>query len=212
MKPGPPPKTASRAGSLPLVGSEVAFDFTNTASGRGHTSHQDHLQSAETVIAWAVHAKVIGAVDAEVLRAAVSSDERLAARMLNEALELRDIIHDIGMEFSSGRRARDQQVDALAKVHADCIARARLTNHGGGFIWTWDARSAPVEVILGPITLSALTLLTRSDLSRIKMCQGEHCGWLFFDVTKNKSRRWCEMEVCGNRAKQKRHQSRQRQD
>ena len=52
--------------------------------------------------------------------------------------------------------------------------------------------------------LSALTLLTQADLSRIKQCQGDHCGWLFLDTTKNKSRRWCEMEVCGNRAKQKR--------
>jgi predicted RNA-binding Zn ribbon-like protein len=33
---------------------------------------------------------------------------------------------------------------------------------------------------------------------------------LFFDTTKNKSRRWCEMEVCGNRAKQKRFSERTR--
>ena len=205
------PQTSSRAGSLPLIGSELAFDFTNTASGRGHSSHQDHLQSAENVIDWAVHAKVVGAGDADSLRASIAGDAKLAARLLHEALELRGIVHDIGTQFSSGRRACDQQVDALGKVHAECIAKARLTNHGSGFMWTWDARNAPVEVILGPIALSALTLLTRSDLSRIKMCQGEHCGWLFFDITKNKSRRWCDMEVCGNRAKQRRHQTRQRE-
>jgi predicted RNA-binding Zn ribbon-like protein len=39
------------------------------------------------------------------------------------------------------------------------------------------------------------------DLSRTKRCEGKECGWLFFDATKNKSRRWCEMRVCGNRAK-----------
>jgi predicted RNA-binding Zn ribbon-like protein len=49
-----------------------------------------------------------------------------------------------------------------------------------------------------------MTTLLQADLSRIKMCQGEKCGWLFFDATKNKSRRWCEMEICGNRAKQRR--------
>ena len=50
------------------------------------------------------------------------------------------------------------------------------------------------------------TLLQQADLARVKQCAGEKCGWLFFDATKNKSRRWCEMEVCGNRAKQKRFQ------
>ncbi len=58
--------------------------------------------------------------------------------------------------------------------------------------------------MLGPISLSAMTTLLQADLTRIKQCQGEKCGWLFLDTTKNKSRRWCEMEVCGNRAKQKR--------
>jgi predicted RNA-binding Zn ribbon-like protein len=58
--------------------------------------------------------------------------------------------------------------------------------------------------------LSALSVLTGSDLSRIKRCPGDHCGWLFYDATKNRRRRWCEMEVCGNRAKQKRRRRRDR--
>ena len=65
--------------------------------------------------------------------------------------------------------------------------------------------------MLGPIALSALATLSQADLTRIKQCQGEKCGWLFFDTTKNKSRRWCEMEICGNRAKQKRHSARARE-
>jgi predicted RNA-binding Zn ribbon-like protein len=82
--------------------------------------------------------------------------------------------------------------------------------HEGGFVWAWSADEGPIEAILGPIALSALTLLTQSDLSRIKQCQGDHCGWLFFDTTKNRSRRWCEMEVCGNRAKQRALRARQK--
>jgi predicted RNA-binding Zn ribbon-like protein len=64
--------------------------------------------------------------------------------------------------------------------------------------------------VLGPIALSALATLGQADLTRVKRCEGEKCGWLFFDTTKNKSRRWCEMEICGNRAKQKRHGARLR--
>ena len=63
---------------------------------------------------------------------------------------------------------------------------------------------APVEAALGPIALEAVKLFTEADATRIKECGGHACGWLFYDATKNKGRRWCEMEVCGNRAKQKR--------
>jgi predicted RNA-binding Zn ribbon-like protein len=88
------------------------------------------------------------------------------------------------------------------------VAAAKLAPFRGNFVWSWRPADGLVEAILGPITLSALTLLVQSDVSRIKQCAGDHCGWLFFDTTKNKQRRWCEMEVCGNRAKQKAHRAR----
>jgi predicted RNA-binding Zn ribbon-like protein len=44
----------------------------------------------------------------------------------------------------------------------------------------------------------------------VRECGGDHCGWLFLDETKNRSRRWCEMSVCGNRAKARRHYDRNR--
>jgi predicted RNA-binding Zn ribbon-like protein len=85
---------------------------------------------------------------------------------------------------------------------------ARLSSCEANFAWVWHPEDGVIEAILGPIALSALTTLSQTDLTRVKQCAGEHCGWLFFDTTKNKGRRWCEMEVCGNRAKQKAHRAR----
>ena len=53
------------------------------------------------------------------------------------------------------------------------------------------------------VALSALRLLERDNFRRVRICG--HCGWLFLDLSKNHSRRWCSMEDCGNRAKAKRH-------
>jgi predicted RNA-binding Zn ribbon-like protein len=117
-------------------------------------------------------------------------------------------VRQFGAALASGRPALVEPVDSLSRAHARALARGRLEPFGKNFGWSWRAREAPVEAVLGPISLSALTLLQRADLTRVKQCQGEKCGWLFFDATKNKSRRWCEMEVCGNRAKQKRFGSR----
>jgi len=54
----------------------------------------------------------------------------------------------------------------------------------------------------------AADLLARTDLRHVKACPGTHCGWLFVDPSGR--RRWCTMEVCGNRAKARRHAERQR--
>ena len=128
----------------------------------------------------------------------------LGERLLAEALALREDVYQLGAAIAAGRPAPREPVESLAHAHARALARGALTPVGAHFGWSWRAREAPVEAILGPISLSALTLLQQADLTRVKQCQGEKCGWLFFDATKNKSRRWCEMEVCGNRAKQKR--------
>lgn len=200
----------SRAGSLTLVGGELAFDFTNTSSGRGWPTHMEHLRTASDVVAWARHARVVGPADGEWLSGKVAADQALARRLLRRALDLREALYVIGVEVAAGSAAPAPQVDRLAKEHAACVARARLTPDGGRYIWSWSPREAAIEAVLGPIALSALATLGQADLTRIKRCEGEKCGWLFFDTTKNKSRRWCEMEVCGNRAKQKRHGARLR--
>ena len=206
-----PEPRPSRAGSLTLIGGELAFDFTNTSSGRGGPTHQEHLRSAQNVVDWARHAKMLGPADAEWLRAAVSADQRLARLVLRGALDLRENIHAIAVEIAAGRPAPRAGVEALARTHAACLARATLTPFEDRYVWSWTPKEHAPEALLGPIALSALTTLTQGDLSRIKQCQGEKCGWLFFDTTKNKSRRWCEMEICGNRAKQRRHSARARQ-
>ncbi len=200
----------SRAGSLTLIGGELAFDFTNTSSGRGFPSHQEHLRSAQSVVDWARHAKVLGPADGEWLRVAVEADDGLARRMLERALELRENIYAIAVNVAASGPAPKTGVEMLARTHAACLACAKLTPFEGRYVWSWTPQESAVESVLGPIALSALTTLTQGDLSRIKQCQGEKCGWLFFDTTKNKSRRWCEMEICGNRAKQRRHSARVR--
>ncbi|MDE3176134.1 MAG: CGNR zinc finger domain-containing protein, partial [Pseudomonadota bacterium] len=95
-------------------------------------------------------------------------------------------------------------------VHLAALARARLAPQGGRYGWSWRAREHPIEATLGPICLSALKLLQSADCGRVRQCPGDLCGWLFHDASRNGRRRWCEMQVCGNRAKQKRFAERAR--
>jgi predicted RNA-binding Zn ribbon-like protein len=194
----------SRAGTLALVGGELAFDFANTTSGRGGPRHLEQLRTADDIAVWAHHAKIIGKKSARDLQGRFGDSPWLAERLRRRALELRDVIYGIGMAFAARKPAPSEDVDRMARIHAECVRVGRLKKIKGVYGWTWNVIDYPVEAILGPIALSALSLVCQADLSRIKQCPGQDCGWLFFDTTKNKNRRWCEMEVCGNRAKQKR--------
>ncbi|CDZ27573.1 Conserved protein containing a Zn-ribbon-like motif [Neorhizobium galegae bv. officinalis] len=57
---------------------------------------------------------------------------------------------------------------------------------------------------------SALRLLADEEVSRMKICGS--CGWLFMDRSKNRSRTWCDMAVCGNRVKANRHYHRRKKE
>ncbi|HET6295133.1 MAG TPA: CGNR zinc finger domain-containing protein [Kribbella sp.] len=94
--------------------------------------------------------------------------------------------------------ARD--VQALRKVMVDAISRAELVRVSP---LEWHADDPAIAV-----ALAVWRLLEDEDLSRLRQCQDDACGWLFLDRSKNGSRRWCSSADCGNRARAKRHYQR----
>jgi predicted RNA-binding Zn ribbon-like protein len=50
--------------------------------------------------------------------------------------------------------------------------------------------------------------MTSEELARVSSCGADTCRWLFLDTSRNHSRRWCDMKVCGNRMKARRFQAR----
>ena len=200
-----PAASPSRAGRLPLTGGALACNFANTSSGRGTLTHQEHLRCGDDVLAWAVHAGVLSGTDGTALARRLTPDRSRA--LFRRALALREDVHAVLRSIALGESPQLQRLEGLHRAYARCVARAHLLPKPGGFEWVWNVVEQPVEAVLGPISASGVKLLIEADHTRIKLCQGNACGWVFLDTTKNHSRRWCEMEVCGNRAKQRRRRS-----
>lgn len=196
------PRPGSRAGRLPRIAGVLALDFCNSASGRGGEHHREHLQWPGDVLAWAEHAALLSAAERQ--RAVARLRPADAAALLRDAVALRDAIHAVADALAAGRKPGDATLGRLLSFHAELLANARLEQQTAGFRLAWDRERDLAHALLGPIAQSGLTLLLESDLGRVKRCGGKDCGWLFFDRTKNARRRWCEMSVCGNRAKQHR--------
>jgi len=74
------------------------------------------------------------------------------------------------------------------------------------FVWAWRRSPRPdLNRVLWLVVWTAAELLTSSEIERIRRCAGSGCAWLFIDRSKNQTRRWCDMSVCGNRIKARRH-------
>lgn len=95
---------------------------------------------------------------------------------------------------------------ALNRILSAAGARRGLIPTVRGYGWGWLAEAAGPERLLWPVAFSAARLLESADLARLKSCDG--CGRLFLDASHNRSRRWCDMQGCGNRAKVARYRAR----
>jgi len=213
MQSAGPPSHVSRAANLPLVAGRPCLDFVNTTSGRGGPRRQEHLQEYAHLIAWAAHARLIDAQWAAQLTRAAAADPIAARRTLVVAIGLREAIHDILLAQARGEPRDPAKLAAINAVLADGMGRARLLATESGFAWDWpelQAEPPPLAAPLWPVARSAAELLVSPWRERVRECPGEHCGWLFLDLTKNGSRRWCEMKVCGSRAKMQRYRQRRR--
>ncbi len=208
ISPSLPP---SRAGSVALIAGDLALNFANSESGRGFPTRQDHLQAPADVVDWLEHSGALDAPSVAVLRLRVAADAAFAAALLGDARRLRDDVHAVAAAIALRIDPPTAALDDLAALYARWLAAAKLAPNGERRGWRWRVDDAPLAAALGPVALAAATLVTERDPTRIKQCGGVACGWLFYDETKNNRRRWCEMEICGNRAKQRRRAARGRE-
>ncbi len=188
-----------RAGSLPLIAGAVALDFCNTTTGRGTAAFVEHLFDFEDLMRWSVHAGLLAAPDAAALQAGPETEAAF-----RRGMALRVLLNGV---FDSAARRRPVAPAALAELtacHHAAWSEAVLVPAGDGFAWRLPDPGSRPDGVLAPILGSAIAVLTGDQLGRLKACPGQDCGWVFLDESKNGSRVWCEMEVCGTRAKLRR--------
>ncbi len=71
-------------------------------------------------------------------------------------------------------------------------------------------RSLSVDALLLPLAEAMGDLICQPDFEGVKICENPKCTLWFYDISKNHTRRWCSMAVCGNRAKAAAHRARKR--
>jgi predicted RNA-binding Zn ribbon-like protein len=127
---------------------------------------------------------------------------------------MREVIYRIFFAIAKGHEPQRTDLDALSRAYAQAMRKAHLVVVTTGFDLVWDGTSRDVDRPLWPIARSAVELLMHGERARVKDCptHSAGCGWLFYDTSKNNSRRWCSMRGCGVPEKERRRAKRRRSE
>lgn len=192
------------------LGGRLCLDFVNTVSWGGVERRNERLQSYGDLIRWAREAGLLTPTAAARLTRAAEAAPARAARALADAHALREALHQVFAARAAGRAPPSDATATLNRFLGRALGRLRLRAAADGCSWTFPEESDEPDRVLWPVAWSAAELLTSDDAGAIRMCAGERCGWLFLDRSRNRSRRWCDMRVCGNAAKVRRFYARRK--
>lgn len=194
-----------------LSGGRLCLDFANTKSNRYGEHPEDLLVSYEDLVAWSRQTGIVGDDEAARLRAEAERRPIDAAAALAQATTLREAIFRVFEAVTGGRPASAEDLAALNAALAGVLAQSRLVPGDSGYRWAWAGEESALERLIWPVAWSATDLLTSPELSQARECASPTCEWLFMDTSRNRSRRWCDMKTCGNRAKARRHYQRKKE-
>jgi predicted RNA-binding Zn ribbon-like protein len=178
-----------------LIAGHPALDLVNTLDWRFRaTGAEELLKTYEDLLRFAEQSKLLTPRQTRELRRSTSEKTLLRSRELREALA--DIFY--GQSSSAASR------ETLERYFKDAHVRQKLSwKQSPRVEWKWSDEADP-ELPLWAFALSAADLMTSDAVARVRACGNAECRWLFLDTSKNHTRRWCDMKLCGNRMKARR--------
>ena len=170
---------------------ELVSSFVNTLEKNVTRPHEEHFDSPEALRAWMDEQGIppgddLGPAD---LKKAIG---------FREAMRLLLLSNNVGeLDREALQRLRDAADEGLIRVevHDDGQAYARPAKEG-------------VPALFARLLAAVADAQCAGTWDRLKACAADDCQWAFYDSSRNQSRTWCSMEVCGNRAKTRAYRTR----
>jgi predicted RNA-binding Zn ribbon-like protein len=195
--------------ALPSQEADIArcLAFVNTLSGRPTPAPVERLVSYDALVDWGKDAGVLKPTEAERLLGRAKRRPAEREPVLARARELRELLHLVFTATSDGRNPEPATLARLSAHLAGWYEHGRLAPAAGTLQWVY-AGDDDLDRVVWEVARAAARVLTSDQLARIRACAAEDCAWWFLDDTKNRSRRWCDMKLCGNREKVRRFRAR----
>ena len=187
-----------------FVGNHLALDFLNTRPIQ-NDEPTELLPDFSALLRWFQAAELLSTRDAASLHQEWGKSAR-AQRTVEALRKLREKLRKEILAWEGGSVVNNSTVDELNRLMADYPMRTRLKTKGCGMELWFEPRQP--EDLFAPIAHGAATLFADLDRSRVRKCA--QCVLHFQDTSKKGTRRWCSMQLCGNRLKVAAYAARQR--
>jgi len=198
-----------------LIAGNLCLDFINTLDNRPDSEPKELLENYHDLAHFAEDTGILTPKQLHDLseRVRLMSDE--ADDAVRRARDLREALHEIFSALMNRQTAPQLAMEKLnanlhdAALHSQLVQLKAVQPKAlesrafpeGHLVWRFDDPASSFNAILWPIARAAADLLASNDVALVRTCSSPACQWFFLDTSKNHRRRWCDMKVCGNRAK-----------
>jgi predicted RNA-binding Zn ribbon-like protein len=191
-----------------FVGNHLTLDFLNTKPILEGTP-RELLPNASALVRWLAASGIVKTEkDRELVRA--WSHTAQAERFVRKLVAFRERLRAAVLRLESGLAPGDSFLAEMNMLLGIYPQRSILTKRGSKVSLNRSFEPRKSEDTWIPILAATTELLSTLEPSRIRKCESESCVIHFYDTSKRGSRRWCSMNICGNRLKVAAYQRRQR--
>ena len=190
-----------------FVANHPCLDFINTQMiVRGNPT--DLLDECEDLVAWLVQARMLDKVQAAVIMTQWNHKDQ--EQLFEQGVTFRGTLREMAARIAARQSIPDSAVASINQILSRCPGYPQLAYKKGRLERQFQSQAAQKDGLLAPLAEAASDLLCSGKLSLIKKCGNPACILYFYDTTKNHTRNWCSMQLCGNRIKVAAHYQRKR--
>jgi predicted RNA-binding Zn ribbon-like protein len=175
-------------GELGLVQS-----FVNTRWDLNHAL-EEQLRSPSELAGWFAERRLL------------EPGAELTAADLKRGLDVREGLRAL-LFVNNGATPEDGAIERLNRSLSSAALAVRFDT---GATPELASTGSELDAALGSLASVIAVAQIEGTWSRLKACRGIHCGWAFYDQSRNQSGSWCSMAVCGSRSKAREYRRRQR--
>ncbi|HET6380756.1 MAG TPA: CGNR zinc finger domain-containing protein [candidate division Zixibacteria bacterium] len=170
---------------------ELVMDFVNTNDVE---DGRDVIATPRAFAAWLAD------------RGVAPAGVKVSPDLHRRALDVREGIRALGRANNDEPLEADR-VEAMNRA----ARRLRLSVQLRHDRWSLEPSGDPAEAFLAGVMATLARAMADDRWSRVKACRNDTCRWLYFDQSRNRSRTWCTMAICGSRLKARAYRARRRQ-
>jgi len=175
------------------IGSHHVTNFINTI----YTPNDiiiDNFENYNDIVQWFLENEIVSEIN--------QVNEKIEKLYFTQIIKFRTTIRDVFMNNIELDSSLDKLVQMTNDILLENKIHPQIASNDNSFDLKFISNNQEqYNILLVQIAIEVIKLITSKDLKYLKKCNNHKCSLIFIDTSKNHSRRWCSMEVCGNRSK-----------